>query len=153
MSFGGVGLGAQHHPAQELGRHEVDQMKRYRRIMPFVGWRRSSRSRAVCTVSGTHKLNVCGRRRAAEHHQLGEEHRLRIMQRRRSDTAMMMPAAWNPIVAGHELKPTYRTSQAHPPSPPPTRYGHSHEIRHLALLGALPAAMIARSSEHPRLLL
>jgi hypothetical protein len=34
--LGGVGSGAQHHPAQELGAHEVDH---HRRIMPVTGWR------------------------------------------------------------------------------------------------------------------
>jgi hypothetical protein len=29
-----VGSGAQHHPAQELGEHHVDQLQRHRRIMP-----------------------------------------------------------------------------------------------------------------------
>jgi hypothetical protein len=32
--LGGVGSGAQHHPAQELGEHDVYQLERHRRIMP-----------------------------------------------------------------------------------------------------------------------
>jgi hypothetical protein len=44
--LGGVGSGAQHHPAEELGEQEVDQSQRHRRIMPVAGWRRSSRSTA-----------------------------------------------------------------------------------------------------------
>jgi hypothetical protein len=35
--LGGVGSGAQHHPAQELGDHEVGQSQRHRRIMPVAG--------------------------------------------------------------------------------------------------------------------
>jgi hypothetical protein len=31
--LGGVGSGVQHHPAQELGEHQVDQSQRHRRIM------------------------------------------------------------------------------------------------------------------------
>jgi hypothetical protein len=30
----GVGSGAQHDPAQELGEHQVDQLQRHARIMP-----------------------------------------------------------------------------------------------------------------------
>jgi hypothetical protein len=57
--LGGVGSGAQHHPAQELGEQEVDQSQRHRRIMPVADWRRSSRSTARITVSGTHRLDSC----------------------------------------------------------------------------------------------
>jgi hypothetical protein len=32
--LGGVGSGAQHHPAQELGEHHVGQLQGHRRIMP-----------------------------------------------------------------------------------------------------------------------
>jgi hypothetical protein len=32
--LGGVGSGAQHHPAQELGQYLVDQPQRHQRIMP-----------------------------------------------------------------------------------------------------------------------
>ena len=53
--LGGVGSGAQHDPAQELGEHLVDQPQRHRRIMPGTCRGRTSRSRAVCTVSGTHR--------------------------------------------------------------------------------------------------
>jgi hypothetical protein len=35
--LGGVGSGAQHHPAQELGEHQIDQLQRHRRIMPVAG--------------------------------------------------------------------------------------------------------------------
>ena len=52
--LGGVGADAQHHPAQQLREHQVDQLQRHRRIMS--GWlgRRSGRSTAVSTISGTH---------------------------------------------------------------------------------------------------
>jgi hypothetical protein len=32
--LGGVRSGAQHHPAQELAEHQVDQPQRHQRIMP-----------------------------------------------------------------------------------------------------------------------
>jgi len=32
--LGGVGSGAQDHPAQDLGEHLVDQLQRHQRIMP-----------------------------------------------------------------------------------------------------------------------
>jgi hypothetical protein len=32
--LGGVRSGVQHHPAQELGEHQVDQLHRHQRIMP-----------------------------------------------------------------------------------------------------------------------
>jgi hypothetical protein len=50
-----VGPGVQHHPAQELGEHLVDQPQRHQRIMPGTWRGRTSRSRAVRTVSGTHR--------------------------------------------------------------------------------------------------
>jgi hypothetical protein len=56
--LGGVGSGAQHHPAQELGEHEVDQLYATPQIMPAAGWRLSSWSRAVCIVSGTHRAGM-----------------------------------------------------------------------------------------------
>jgi hypothetical protein len=34
--LGGVGSGAQHHPAQDLREHSVDQSQRHRRIMPVA---------------------------------------------------------------------------------------------------------------------
>jgi hypothetical protein len=59
----GVGSGAQHHPAHQLGEHQVDQPKRHRRIMPASRRRPSSRSPAARTVSGTHarRAGACRR--------------------------------------------------------------------------------------------
>ena len=55
--LGGVGSGAQHDPAQELGEHQVDQPQRHQGIMPGLRQRRSSRSEEVSGVSGTHPAN------------------------------------------------------------------------------------------------
>jgi hypothetical protein len=35
--LGGLGSGAQHHPAQKLGEYQIDQPQRHRRIMPGPG--------------------------------------------------------------------------------------------------------------------
>jgi CHAD domain-containing protein len=53
--LGRVGVGAQHDPAQELGEHLVDQPQRHQPIMPGTWRGRTSRSRAVRTVSGTRR--------------------------------------------------------------------------------------------------
>jgi hypothetical protein len=56
--LGSLGSGTQHRPAQELEHHQVDQPQRHRRIMPRSHPRRGSRSRAVCIVSGTHRVQI-----------------------------------------------------------------------------------------------
>jgi hypothetical protein len=50
---------AQHDPAKELGEHLVDQSQCHPRIMPATCHlpRTTARSRAVCTVSGTHRAS------------------------------------------------------------------------------------------------
>jgi len=53
--LGGVGADAQRHPVQQLREHHVHQLQRRWRIMPGSLGRRSSRSTAVSTVSGTHR--------------------------------------------------------------------------------------------------
>jgi hypothetical protein len=53
-----VGSGVQHDPAQELGEHLVDQPQRHQRIMPGTWRGRTSRSRVVRTVLGTHTRNL-----------------------------------------------------------------------------------------------
>jgi hypothetical protein len=53
--LGGVGSGLQHDPAEELGEHLVDQSQRHQRSMPGTCRGRMGKSRAVCTVSGTHR--------------------------------------------------------------------------------------------------
>ena len=58
--LGGVGSGAQHDPAQELGEHLVDQPQRHQRIMPGTCRGRTGRSRAVRRVSGTHRPEARG---------------------------------------------------------------------------------------------
>jgi hypothetical protein len=50
----GVGSGAQHHPAQELAGHQVDQLQRHGQIMPGTPSRGFGRSTGVSRVSGTH---------------------------------------------------------------------------------------------------
>jgi hypothetical protein len=55
--LGGVGSGAQHDPAQELGEHLVGQSQRHQGIMPASCRGRTGRSRAVCIDSGTHTFS------------------------------------------------------------------------------------------------
>ena len=67
--LGHVRAAPQHHPAQELGEHVVDQLQRHWRIMLGSRRRRSSRSADVRRVSGTHtvaprQLLLSGRPRA-----------------------------------------------------------------------------------------
>jgi hypothetical protein len=51
---GGVGAGVEHHPAQQLCEHLVDQLHRHRGVMPRHRRPRSMRSAAVREVSGTY---------------------------------------------------------------------------------------------------
>jgi hypothetical protein len=53
---GGVGASVEHHPAQELREHLVDQLHRHRRIMPRHRRPRITRSAAEREVSGTHRM-------------------------------------------------------------------------------------------------
>jgi len=55
---GGVGAGAQHHLAQQLREHLVDQPHRHLRIMPCQPQQRRTRSAVVREVSGTHRLDL-----------------------------------------------------------------------------------------------
>ena len=55
--LGGVGSGAQHDPAHELGEHQVDQPQRHQRIMPGSCRGRTQQVMGVRTVSGTHRVS------------------------------------------------------------------------------------------------
>jgi hypothetical protein len=52
--LGRVGTSAQHHPAQQLGEHPIDQRQRHRLIMLDYNRRETARSTGVRNVSGTH---------------------------------------------------------------------------------------------------
>jgi hypothetical protein len=54
--FRRVGPGRQHHLAQELREHLVDQRQRHRRIMPGHPRLRTGRSTGVRRISGTHRV-------------------------------------------------------------------------------------------------
>jgi hypothetical protein len=53
-----IGAGTQHHPAQELREHLVDQRQRHKGIMPGQVRRRIGRSAPADRVSGTYTLAV-----------------------------------------------------------------------------------------------
>jgi hypothetical protein len=53
--LGSVGAGVEHHPAQQLREHLVDQLHRHRRIMPRRPQPQSARSATVREVSGTNR--------------------------------------------------------------------------------------------------
>ena len=100
ISLARVGVGAQHDPAQELGEHLVDQPQRHQRIMPGTWRGRTSRSRAVRTVSGTRNGNEV--EKPIEDH---VEH----ARRHGHDHGLQLEHA---DLAGHGLRPTSGTPQS-----------------------------------------
>jgi hypothetical protein len=93
--LGGVGSGVQHDPAEELGEHLVDQSQRHQRSMPGTCRGRMGRSRAVCTVSGTHTREPSVRPRTASglSHLGGSSRRILRPSRRTPRTAPSPRAA------------------------------------------------------------
>jgi hypothetical protein len=101
----GVGSGAQHHPAQELGGHQVDQLQRHGRIMSGTLSRGFGRSTGASRVSGTHRLKTL-QKQYPKNHYFGNDISPQVIENNKGKKS---PNKWS--VEDFARKTTYQSEQ------------------------------------------